>query len=815
MPFEERGLSQEQVKEALSEFGHNALPEKPPPTDFQIFFSQLKSPLVYILVLAGVVTLVLSDYKDSSIIFLAVFINTIFGFLQERRANAALAALKKLIHPTATVIRDGVISAIKAQFIVPGDILILKQGDKVPADGVLLHANRLFVNESVLTGESLPLQKNQKQQAFMGTVVTAGQGLLQVTATGGNTQMGKIAQSVQDFSFDTPLRRQLSQFSNQLVFVVIGLTLFVVALGVIRGRDFIDIFTTSVALAVSAIPEGLLVALTVVLAIGMQRILARRGLVRNLVSAETLGGVTTICTDKTGTLTQGKMQVVETVGEVDELAKHVLVSNDLDDPMVVAAYEWAQKEVEDHKELITNHKRIDSIPFSSEDRFFASLNRKDKNHNVLYVSGAPEYLLGWSDLSATEKKKFLAEVTSLTGSGKRLIAFAQKKFNKSKTKIDSDDMKSGLQFIGMLGFSDPVRPGVEVSLQKARNAGIKIMVITGDYPQTAVHVMNELGLEIDSKNIIVGKELAKLSTHELSSILKNRGTEIVLFARTTPDQKLKIVESLRMQGEVVAMMGDGVNDAPALSKADVGIVVGDATDVAKEASDLVLLDSSFETIVAAVEEGRGIFDNIRRVILYLMSGAFAEIVAVVVSLVFALPLPVTAAQILWINIVSDGFPNIALTVDPKRGDSMSQPPRSSKELLVTSWMKRLILIISTTGGLLTMALFIYTLQTTTDALLARSVAFAALGISSLIYVFSVRNLEDPIWKGSILRNRWLLVAVAGGIFLQVLPYIWPALGNYFEVVRLEPKFWLLIFAVAFIQLCLVEVSKVVFRWRHY
>ena len=808
MPFEDRGLTQHQVKELLSKFGLNKLPETLPPSAFKILLSQLKSPLVYVLVAAGIVTIFLKDYNDALIIFLAVLINTVFGFVQEFRANKALEALKRLIQPHTEVVRNGKLQTIQVIHLVPGDIVILNSGDKIPADGKLIFANRFFVNESILTGESVPVTKQKAEQVYMGTIVISGAARLEVLNTGSDTQIGKIAQSVGEISLDTPLRRQLSQFSKYLVFLVLGLMVFVILLGLIRGSSFLEIFTTSVALSVSAIPEGLLVSLTVVLAIGMQRILKRQGLVRNLVSAETLGGVTTICVDKTGTLTQGKMVAVKLVGDKKLLAEQAYLANDLDDPMVVAAYEWAKRELDNEKYLISNHSRIDSIPFSSEDRYFASLNHNLKS-NILFVNGAPEFLIGWSELTEKQKKVHLDLVKELTNKGYRLVGFARKNVDLNVKKIKPGEVKHGLEWVGLLAFSDPVREGVRGALEKAKTAGIKIVVITGDYPQTATHVMQQLGLEVDMESTILGSELEKLSTFELKERLKGK-KRITLFARTTPAQKLKIVESLKKNGEVVAMMGDGVNDAPALARADIGIVVGEATDVAKESADLVLLDSSFETIVSSVEEGRGIFDNIRKIILYLMSDAFGEIIAVVIGLLAGLPLPVTAAQILWINIVSDGFPNIALTVDPKRENAMFEKPRNPKELLVTRWMMVLMGSISFIAGLTAILLFVV-FYNGENLILARSIAFAVLGVNSLVYVFSIRNLQEPVWAGKFLKNKWLLLAVAAGFILQAMPFYITPLQNYFEVVPLSLFHWGMIVGASIIMFVLIEISKVVFR----
>ena len=540
----------------------------------------------------------------------------------------------------------------------------------------------------------------------------------------------------------------------------------------------VEIFTTSVALAVSSIPEGLLVGLTVVLAIGMQRILKRQGLVRHLVSAETLGGVTTICTDKTGTLTVGQMQVVETLGDGNDLALQMIVANDLDDPIVIAGSEWAKKKILDSKILTEKHKRLDSIPFSPKERHFMSLNKWDATNNMIFVNGAPDFLLEWSVVDAKTKAQVMSQIKALTESGKRVVGFARKKVATSKNTLTESDAKNSLHWVGILAFSDPVREGVRDVLEKTTKAGINTIVITGDYSQTAISVMKELGISVEKNEYMEGEDLARLSLSELQNKLRGE-KRVKLFARTTPEQKLKIIEALKNSGEIVAMMGDGVNDAPALKKADIGIVVGGATDVAKETADLVLLDSSFATIVASIEEGRGIFDNIRKIILYLMSDAFEEIIAVVGTLLLGLPLPVTASQILWINLVSDGFPNLALTIDPKPPGSMERTPRDPRDPLVSKWMKMLIGIISLVGGFIALTLFIYFFKTTGDVVLARSVTFLALGINSLIFVFSVRTLTKPFWTSNVFENKWLNLSVIVGFVFQFIPFSTESLRKFF------------------------------------
>lgn len=807
------GLTSKEAEQRLTKFGPNTLPEKPPPSNLSILITQLKNPLVYILFVAGVVTFILRQIPDTVIITIAVITNTLLSFFQERKASRALHALKKLIHPKTKVVRDGKEVIIDAYKVVPGDVVILGQGDKIAADGVLITTNRLFIDEAILTGESVPVGKSQKQKAFMGTVVASGRGELKVEVTGKDTEIGKIALSIQEPSEDTPLKKQLSLFSKQLSYLVLGLVIFVFSIGLIKGMAISEIFETSVALAVSAIPEGILVGLTIVLAIGMQRILKKKGLVRNLISAETLGGVTTICIDKTGTLTEGKMRVVDAVGQERDLATQMILANDHDDPIVIAAFEWARKQVSKWKmetgRMLEQYDRLDSLPFSSEKKYFASLHRWDKKKNVIFVNGAPELVVELSNLDKSEKQKIELVIDELTGEGKRLIGLAKKRVGSGKKNLKEEDIKD-LEWVGIIAFSDPVRSGVKEALEKTKAAGIKLIVITGDYPKTAVSVMKQLDIHICPKCLMLGKGLAKLKTKALSRQLKDKHA-LNLFARTTPQQKLDIVEALKKNGEVVAMMGDGVNDAPALKKSDIGIVVGEASDVAKESADLILLDSSFATIVAAIEEGRGIFDNVRKIILYLMSDSFEGIFAVVGTIILGLPLPVTAAQILWINLVSDGFPDMALTVDPKRKDLMVENPRPTGERLVSSWMRNLILIVSVSGGIMALAIFIYFYKTTDDLTLARSIAFATLGVNSLIYVFSIRTLTEPFWLENPFKNMWLNISVIAGFVLQFLPFATSGLRNFFGVTKLSLVHWVYVFTASTIMFIIIEVSKVAFR----
>ena len=802
------GISNADAQKLLARFGPNSLPEQPLPNQISLFLSQLKSPLVYMLLAAGLITLLLNHISDSLIIFIAVFINTTLGFVQERKANQSLASLKKFVTQEAEVVREGKRLKIEASQIVPEDIVILSQGSIVPADGVLVFSNRLYIDEAIITGENVSAAKLPKESVYMGTTVSSGQGEMRVMETGKRTKIGGIAREIQQVKENTPLGKQLANFSKNLVLLVLVLITLVFFIGVLRGRGLVEMFTTAIALAVSSIPEGLLVSLTVVLAIGMQKILKRNGLVRKLSSAETLGSVTTICVDKTGTLTEGRMQVVEFWGNKEELAKQALLANDLDDPIVIAVFEWGRTII---KNFIDKHRRLDSIPFSSKARYFMCMNPWTKKTNMLFVNGAPDTLLQWSQTTPQKKSEIEQKISDLTSQGYRLIGFARKEVAKNKKTLEPSDAKDGLTWVGLLALTDPVRPSVKTALQTTIGAGIKIIVITGDYPKTARFVLSEIGLPVTGQEIILGQEIEQMSPEELLDRIK----KVKLFARSTPDQKLKIVEALKRNGEIVAMMGDGVNDAPAIHESDIGIVVSEATDVARESADLVLLDSNFATVVAAIEEGRSIFDNIRKIILYLLSDSFAEIIVIMGGLIIGLPLPVTAVQIIWINLVSDGFPGLALTVDPARPEIMQDSPRSSQEQLVNKWMVSLISIISLVAGIIALAVFIVSYRLTGDIMLARSMAFITLGLNSLAYVFSVRSLLKPFWQNNLFENRWLVLAVAAGFSLQFFPFLTTDTRTFFGVTSLGPFHWLIAIILSVLVFAVVEIFKFAYQFTNH
>ena len=815
------GLTSEEARKRLEKFGLNTLPEKPPPSSFFILLDQFKSPLVYVLLFAALITLFLRDFPDTVIILFAVFINTILGFYQERKAKQAFYVLAKILTPQAKVIRDEEKKIIDARKLVPEDLVVLEIGDKIPADGVFLQAVDLSVNEAILTGESQPVKKKENEPGFMGTIVASGRGLMRVSQTGTLTKMGQIAKTLEEKEEKTPLEKQLAQLAKTLAILVGLAALFIFLSGIILGKSVIEMFTTAVALAVAAIPEGLLVSLTVILAIGMQRILKRKALVKNLASAETLGSVTVICADKTGTLTEGKMRVVDYLIEEPKnrkteelLLKAVVLCNNMGDPLEVAMMEWAlRQKAQGELETIKNeYPRLDEIPFSPKYKYIATLHP-----GILFLFGAPEVVLRKCKAQSAKRKVWEQKFEEYGSKGYRLVGFAtaetqnlaeaQKIFASLRPDARKRDRDSAsLRFLGLLLYEDPVRPEVEQVLKECQTAGIKVKIITGDYLETSIAVLEKLGIKIKKDEVIEGEELEKISPEEL----KKRIDKIVLFARTDPFQKLKIVQALKDNGEVVAMMGDGVNDAPALQTADIGIVVRESSEVAKETADIILLDSNFKTIVAAIEEGRGIFDNLRKIVLYLLADAFGELLVIFGALLVGLPLPLVAGQILWINLAADSLPDLALAVDPKRKGLMRELPRNPKESLLNLEMKSLVFLVSLFAGISTLVIFSFMLRQTDDLFLSRSLAFAVLGTNSLFYVFSCRSLRQPVWQTNIFSNRWLLAGVLAGFFLLVIPFYLRPLQILLKTVPLRIGEWLIVLLLGLLVVGIIEGVKATF-----
>lgn len=816
------GLSTAEVEERRQKFGLNELPEKKPPSPLLILLSQFKSPLIYILFFAFLVTVFLHDVKNATVILLAVFVNTILGFFQENRAQRALVALQNILTPHAQVIRDGEIKEILARDLVVGDLVILNTGEKIPADGKLLEVVELTIDEAILTGESAPVVKSlseKENKVYMGTTVLTGRARMEVTAIGLSTKVGEIAGTiVETKETETPLQKKVANLANFLAIFVATLSFLIIIVGLGVGKSFAEMLTTSVALAVAAIPEGLAVALTVILTVGMQRILKKKALVRKLLAAETLGSVTVICTDKTGTLTEGRFKVVswEVVNE-DLAVKSGVLCNNLADSEEKALWDFVMTQNHfDPQKIKEENLRIWEIPFSSKRKFMAVVNKvinpyANAIENFLFVKGAPETVLEMCKVSPVLRKEWEIKAQRWGGKGERVLGMAYQKIEDGVGK--RSEKITGLTFLGLVGFSDPPRKEAKEVLKVAREAGIKIKVLTGDFRITAETILKEVGMVVKPEEILEGEELKHLTPEELQNCV----SQIKLFARIDPTEKLRIVQSLQQNGEVVALVGDGVNDAPALKKAEVGVVVGEASEVAKETADIVLLDSNLRTLISAIEEGRRIFDNLQKVTTYLVADAFGAVVLVVGALLWGfflgqpLPLPLIAAQILWINLISDGLPNLALAFDPKEQGIMKQPPRDPQESIINWKMKTIIYVVSLFSGLSALLVFHYFLSIQSDLIMARSVVFGLLGMNTLFYVFSCRSLRRPLFKINFFENPYLVLAVFIGLVFQISPFYVPFLRNFLDLVPLGFQEWAIIVIISLLVVFFIETIKWIFN----
>jgi len=832
--FFQTGHSSEEAAQILKKDGLNQFDHKKEYSSLKILLSQLKSPLIYILFFAGLVTIFMKEYIDAVVILFVVAVNTMLGFYQEKKAAKALEALKTFLKPKAMVIRDGEKKTISLHEIVPGDICLISAGQSIPADGLIVMSEDLKISEAILTGESKAVKKFSEEKppkefselkmvdphskksdnyAYMGTTVMSGVGRLLAIKTGSKTEIGKIAHTLVTLEEKpTPLQIKLSNLSKFLSIVVAVGAVIILLLGLIRGEDFLVMLETSVAIAVSAIPEGLVVSLTVVLSLGMQKIFKHKSLVRKLLAAETLGSVTTICCDKTGTLTEGVLTVAQALGNKEYLVKASIFANDEVDEVGDALAAWAKEELK-KGELWTKIntvekfrkqcKRIENIPFSSEKKYAATLVKKDDGYHAFMI-GAPELILSKSSLSDVQKKVETARLEELAKQGYRMVAVAHKKSSK---KIKLRVIKQ-LDWQGVFAFEDQIRPGVASALEMVKKAGVKVKVITGDYEETAITVLKKLGFSDDQltkKNIITGDELRKLSLKQF----EERLPEIVLFARTTPDQKLKIVHALQDMDEVVAMTGDGVNDSPALKAAEIGVVVNEASDVSKETADMVLLDSNFRSIVMAIKEGRIIVETMKKIVTYLLTDVFTGLIVFSGSLIMGWPLPITAIQILWVNLVEDGLPGLSLAFEESDDDVMNDKPRRQNSSIFDPEMKILILIIGSVNLIL---LFVfYWLQKINMPLVEiRTIMFSIHSTSSLLYLFSIKSLRKNIWQINILSNKFMVFSVMFSFMLMFLSVYWGPFQRLLSTVSLPVTTMLAILSLGFIQMVMVEIIKWVF-----
>jgi len=824
------GLSNRQVQERLQSYGHNALPREKSPSWFAILMTQFVSPLIVVLLVAALISAALQDWVDVSVILAAVLVNAIVGFVQEFKASKSLAALRSLVEPHALVRRGGKPKEITAEKIVPGDILILRAGDRVAADARVIDVSELQVNEAALTGESLPLKKITSEveigtplaerscMVYAGTSIVAGHGLAVVVATATKTEIGKVAELVRvTKEHDTPLQAELGQLAKWITVIVIFLVTVLFVIGLMTGRSVPEMFEISISLAVAAIPEGLAVSITVILAIGMQRILRRKALVRRLVAAETLGSVSVICTDKTGTITKGIMQATTFIGidgheassdlrremlKVTSLCSDAYIDSETrkinGSPTEKALLTAAVKAKLKPTRLNKKYLRLADIPFDSVKKFMVTRNHWESGQ-VLLAKGAPEKIIGFS---GGNHKTLLQIATNMTDEGLRVIAVAIRHKVSVKKVINQNELKS-FRVIGFIGLHDPLRRQAKQQIKAALDAGVHTVMITGDHPNTARAIACKAGIAVGKGSVVTGEELDKMSDIKFA----RRVSFINVYARVEPRHKIRIVQAWQERGDVVAMTGDGVNDAPALKAADIGIAVGSGTEVAKQASDLVLMDNNLGTITDAIEQGRVIFDNIRKIVVYLLADSFTEIILIGGSLLFGLPLPFLPAQILWINLVADSFPTVGLTLEPGEPEVMKLKPRGRHEPVLNHEMLALIFIIGIITDVALFGLYVWLLGGNHDIQSIRSIMFAAVGIDSLLYVFAIKSFRRTIFRINPFSNPWLIGGVLIGFGLMFAALTVPYLQHIFEISPLSLSDWGLLLMMGLLKLVGIELTK--------
>lgn len=844
----EQGLSTKQVRKRLERYGPNQIEQVEQISAFKIARNQFTSFLVYLLIGASLLSLIMGEVVDAIAIVVIVIINAVLGFIQEFKAEQALEALKSFQTHEATVLRDGKIELIPAESITVGDVLVLKEGDKIPADARLITATSLQTDESSLTGESRPISKKTSRldtdvdlserfnMVYSGTGVIRGKGTAVVYATGMSTEFGQIAHLVQVGKITkTPLQKTLTQLGTYLGLISIGIALPGFGLGTLLGRPMAEMLLLSVSLMVSAIPEGLPIVVTITLAIGAQRMIKHNALIRKLPAVEALGSINVICTDKTGTLTKNQMSVVELANydknirvpeEIkpaqqtnasnlvwSELIQCGLICNDATeergDPTEKALVELAKKygfPLASREEW----ERVDEVPFNSDQKFMITLNKKPNEESFAFcLKGAPERVLdmcshvqtesGVQELTQVKLGQLENTVNELSSRGLRVLALAKKKHTlPSKPRFTSKH--DGYVFLGIVGLLDPPRPEVAASLEQCRTAGIRVIMITGDHPLTAKTVAESIGFS--TQKVLSGQEIENMDRTEFEDAVKTCD----VFARVSPLHKLQILQVLQSQDQLVAMTGDGVNDAPALKEAHIGVAVGSATDLAKEVADMVILDDNFATITQAVYIGRGIFSNIKKFVMFLVSANFVSILVLFGSLLFGTPVPFLPIHILWLNVLTDGAPALALAVDAFDQDLMHKPPlRPEHEIMkgVISFST----VIAALGFLSSFGLFIYYYYGRgVDLFYAQSVIFTVFVLYELSVVFSVRSQKHAFSTG-LLSNKWLLLAVAVSLGLQFIALYFPPVQTLLKTTPILAEDWPIILAVGTSGFFIIEIVR--------
>lgn len=792
------GLTQEQAEKLLKIHGLNIIKKSSSISPLKILLSQIASPLIFILIVAAAISVILHEYTDALFILFVVIINSILGFYQEYKAENTMEKLKQSVSKTVKVLRSGKYSTISTDYLVPGDVFVLEPGLRIPADGKVLEGSELNIDESVLTGESVPVSKEMtgnSNSVYMGTLVIEGIGKALVIQTGERTKFGEIAKSLrEDINPTTPIKIELLKLSKLITIVILVIIGFIFILGMVTGVDLKEIFFTSVALGVSTIPEGLIISLTVTLALGMNRLLAKKALVKNLPAAETLGDVDVLCIDKTGTLTLGTMQVTDSDFTDKEIAMQALAFSNNNTNFIdkaVAHYINTNNPKNFLDDLQKNRKAL--FPFSSEKKYTGSFDGER-----LYAVGAPEIIFDFCKNVTVEWEK---QVHEHALGGSRTLALCQKTYTgKNPSREDFNNM----EFLGLIYIKDPIRENLGESILKINQAGIEIKVITGDLKETAENVMISLGMNLTPEESISGLQLSELIAN---NTLEKEVMKIKLFYRTSPNQKLEIVKALQKRGKIVGMMGDGVNDSPALKMAEIGLVVDNATDVSKEVADVILLDSNFKTIEDAIQEGRNIMKNLRKIITFLLADSLTETVLILLSLMFFLPLPLTPVLLLWINIIEDGLPSLALAFEKSSPKLLLKKPKGPRNGILDKRVISLIIITSLIKDILFFALYYYLTRAGYDILVSRTIIFACISFSSLLFLFSAKTIDSNIWKEKLFNNRIVNLAFLSGTALLFLSIYLSPLQKILGTTALQINQLGVIIVLSIFSLLFIELGK--------
>lgn len=874
------GLMTDEVNNRLEKYGQNKLKGKAKKTLLQLFIAQLQDILIYVLIAAAVINLIVDirhGWTDALIIMAVVLINAVVGVIQESKAEKALEALQQMTTPKSLVRRNGEVIEVNSEDLVPGDILVIDAGRFIPADVRLIESANLQIEESALTGESVPSEKNadfitkdekipvgdKENMAFMSTMATYGRGEGVVVATGMETEIGKIAKILdEDENTLTPLQIKLDELGKILGYIAMGICAVIFVVGIIQKRSVLGMFMTSISLAVAAIPEGLVAIVAIVLAMGVNKMSKKNAIVRKLPAVETLGAVNIICSDKTGTLTQNKMTVVKTytldnlrevpskgrdfVANKDEtelIRSFVLCSDasidngqDIGDPTEVALVVLGDRFNLEKNTLNTKYKRVSENPFDSDRKLMSTLNEETDGKYRVHTKGAIDNILLRADkilldgkivaLTEEMKEKILKVATEMSDDALRVLGVA---FKDVDTVIAPEEMEKELVVVGIVGMIDPPRTEVKDSITEAKNAGITPIMITGDHKNTAVAIAKELGIATDISQSLTGAEIDELSDKEFSENIE----KYKVFARVSPEHKVKIVRAFKQKGNIVSMTGDGVNDAPSLKFADIGVAMGiTGTDVSKGASDMILTDDNFTTIVHAIEEGRNIYNNIKKTIIFLLSCNLGEIICIFLSTLLNWDLPLVATQLLWVNLVTDTLPALALGIDPGDKDVMKRSPRNPKESFFSEGAGVRAVIGGTLIGLLTLMAFYLGISETgmignlgqLEALAkagnvaakhaltqGRTMAFIVLTVSQLFYSLTMRNSQKTIFEIGIFKNKYLIGSIIIGIVLQIGLTSFAPIAQIFKVTNISFGNWDIVLMFTLIPFAVNEVIKLISR----